>query len=104
MRSSDPDLDARAFRTGRVALPDTAVAGHGGKEGGAPAFAPSRSGGVYAEKVHESQVFSAEIGLFETRSYGWWRAWLQSLARRMMRRATLDSRLRGNDEGWCGTE
>ena len=81
MRSSDPDLDARAFRTGRVALPDTAVAGHGGKEGGAPAFAPSRSGGVYAEKVHESQVFSAEIGLFERGSYGWWRAWLQSLAR-----------------------
>jgi len=24
--------------------------------------------------------------------------------RAMTRRATLDSRLRGNDEGWCGTE
>ena len=82
MRSSDPDLDARAFRTGRVALPDTAVAGHGGKEGGAPAFAPSRSGGCYAEKVYESQVFSVEIGLFERGSYGRWRGRLRSLARR----------------------
>ena len=52
-----------------------------GKEGGAPAFAPSRSGGGYAEKVHESQVFSAEIGLFERGSYGRWRASLQSSAR-----------------------
>ena len=82
MRSSDPDLDARAFRTGRVTLPDTAVAGHGGKEGGAPAFAPSRSGGGYAEKVYESQVFSAEIGLVERGSYGRWRGRLRSLARR----------------------
>ena len=36
----------------------------------------------YAEKVYESQVFSAEIGLFERGSYGWWRASLRSTARR----------------------
>ena len=35
-----PTWTPRTFRTGRVALADTAVAGHRGKEGGAPASRP----------------------------------------------------------------